>query len=199
MYFLHKKAVDDHQLNNMRFIKKVLDSMYDWVRVIDMSGKVVFMNRAMRTFFKQHPNHSALQELFETVPIIEEPIRDFDLIAAALRNNEHDKEVKVGNKVYAVISSPLKNSAEKTEYIVEVFRDVTRLKNLQRTITEQNDKFEYDLDMAKMLQRKLLPASSPNAKIDFNYLYKPCDMLGGDFIDMYNIGNDHLGVYIADV
>jgi len=53
--------------------------------------------------------------------------------------------------------------------------------------------------MAKMLQRKLLPSSSPNDKIIFNYLYKPCDMLGGDFVDIYNIGKDHLGVYIADV
>ena len=110
-----------------------------------------------------------------------------------------DKEIRIGKKVYAVISSPLVDKAGDNEYTVEVFRDVTRLKNLQHKITEQNQKFEYDLDMAKMLQRRLLPTASPNARIGFQYVYRPCDMLGGDFVDIYNIGEDHLGVYIADV
>ena len=182
------------------FAKNVLDSMLDWVRVIDMDGAVVFMNKAMLNYLQDNPDDVDFNEVFLKRPIREIGTMNYELvISTALNSNEYNKEIDVGSKVFAVISSPLMNDLGETEFTVEVFRDVTRLKNLQLTILEQNNKFENDLDMAKMLQRKLLPSSSPNARIIFNYLYKPCDMLGGDFVDIYNIGKDHLGVYIADV
>ena len=182
------------------FAKNVLDSMLDWVRVINKDGAVVFMNKSMLSFFKEHPDDVDFDDVFLQGSTHNIGIMDFELvISAALNNNEYSRELSIGGKVFAVISSPLKNDQGETEFIVEVFRDVTRLKNLQHTIIEQNNKFENDLVMAKMLQRKLLPNASPNERIIFNYLYKPCDMLGGDFVDIYNIGNNHLGVYIADV
>jgi len=182
------------------FAKNVLDSMLDWVRVINKDGAVVFMNKSMLGFFKEHPDDMDFDDVFLQGAIHNIGIMDFELVmSAALNSNEYNREISIGGKVFAVISSPLKNDVGETEFIVEVFRDVTRLKNLQHTIIEQNNKFENDLVMAKMLQRKLLPSVSPNERIIFNYLYKPCDMLGGDFVDIYNIGNNHLGVYIADV
>ena len=182
------------------FAKNVLDSMLDWVRVIDRDEAVVFMNKAMLNYLNDNPDEVDFNEVLLKKPVRNIGTMDYELvISTALNNNEYDREINVGSKVFAVISSPLMNDLGETEFTVEVFRDVTRLKNLQHTIIDQNTKFENDLDMAKMLQRKLLPSSSPNARIIFNYLYKPCDMLGGDFVDIYNIGKDHLGVYIADV
>jgi sigma-B regulation protein RsbU (phosphoserine phosphatase) len=182
------------------FAKNVLDSMLDWVRVVDRDGVVVFMNKAMLNYLRDGNGTADFDEAYLHRPLRNIDALDYELIgAAALNNVEYDREIAVGGKVLAVISSPLKNELGETEFTVEVFRDVTRLKKLQETITDQNKKFGNDLDMAKMLQRKLLPNSSPNARVVFNYLYKPCDMLGGDFVDIYNIGKDHLGVYIADV
>jgi len=193
-------AVTSKKRETVTFAKNVLDSMLDWVRVIDKDGAVVFMNKAMLNYFRDNPDHVDFNDVLQQKPVQNIGIMDYEfVISTALNSSEYDREINVGNKVYAVISSPLKNEAGETKFIVEVFRDVTRLKNLQHMIIEQNNKFENDLDMAKMLQRKLLPSSSPNARIIFNYLYKPCDMLGGDFVDIYNIGKDHLGVYIADV
>ena len=194
------KVVTNRKKEAAPFAKNVLDSMLDWVRVIDRDGAVVFMNKAMLSYLQDNPDAIDFNRVFLQRPIRNIGIMDYELvISTALNSNEYDREINIGSKVFAVISSPLMNDLGETEFTVEVFRDVTRLKNLQRTIIDQNNKFENDLDMAKMLQRKLLPNSSPNARIIFNYLYKPCDMLGGDFVDIYNIGKDHLGVYIADV
>ena len=182
------------------FAKNVLDSMFDWVRVIDKDGAVVFMNNAMLDYLRGNPDDVDFNDVFMSRPIYNIVTMDYELvISTALNSNKYDREISVGSKEFAVISSPLKNDLGETEFIVEVFRDVTRLKKMQQEIYEQNVKFENDLVMAKMLQRRLLPGSSPNARIAFNYLYKPCDMLGGDFVDIYNIGKDHLGIYIADV
>jgi sigma-B regulation protein RsbU (phosphoserine phosphatase) len=190
----------NNRLQHTRFLKKVLDSMLDWVRVLDMAGDTVFMNKAMKGYLLQAPCDQDFRETLRRSPVrrLAEP-GDGAAQIADMDGQEFEQEIMVGSRVFEVISSPLKNSAGEIEFIVEVFRDVTRLKNLQRTITEQNSKFGTDLDMAKMLQRKLLPNASPNPRIEFNYLYEPCTMLGGDFVDIYNIGSDHLGVYIADV
>jgi sigma-B regulation protein RsbU (phosphoserine phosphatase) len=32
-----------------------------------------------------------------------------------------------------------------------------------------------------------------------SYIYKPCETLGGDFLDIFKIDSEHIGVYIADV
>jgi sigma-B regulation protein RsbU (phosphoserine phosphatase) len=190
-------------MQSTRFLRKILDSMMDWVRVIDMTGSTVYMNKAMRRYLRQNPCDAEFREtLRQALFRVAAELHGGALCsagAAGAGNQEFYQEIKAESRVFEVVSSPLKSDAGETEYIVEVFRDVTRLKNLQRTITEQNSKFETDLDMAKMLQRKLLPNASPNPGIEFNYLYEPCTMLGGDFVDIYNIGSDHLGVYIADV
>ena len=200
MYSLNEEIVYKNEIHSMMFMEEVLDSMFDWVRVTDKVGTVVFMNRAMRSYYEQNEEEAKILDR-ASIDISHEESSgaDFDSELTVHETGESDREIKVGSKVFAVISSPLNSVEGNAEYFVEVFRDVTRLKNLQHTIIEQNNKFENDLDMAKMLQLKLLPKASPNPMIDFCYIYKPCDMLGGDFIDMYNIGNDHLGVYIADV
>jgi sigma-B regulation protein RsbU (phosphoserine phosphatase) len=36
-------------------------------------------------------------------------------------------------------------------------------------------------------------------KLDFNFIYQPCETLGGDFIDIFKLDDDHIGLYVADV
>jgi len=193
-------VITNTKRETVTFAKNVLDSMLDWVRVIDKNNAVVFMNKAMLNYYQHNPEDVDSHIVVRQKPAQSIQAMDYErVISTALNVSEYDREIKIGNKVFAVISSPLVNEFGEAEFTVEVFRDVTRLKNLQNTIMKQNKKFENDLVMAKMLQRKLLPNSSPNARITFTYLYKPCDMLGGDFVDIYNMGKDHLGVYIADV
>jgi len=194
-------VVKETKRETVAFSKNVLDNMLDWVRVIDKDSSAVFMNKAMLNYLNENSDDIDYNEIFFNGGENGAVTFGDDAGVAALREGEveYGREISVGSKVFAVISSPLKNDRGETEFIIEVFRDVTKLKNLQQTILEQNNKFENDLAMAKMLQRKLLPSASPNARIIFTYLYKPCDMLGGDFVDIYNIGKDHLGVYIADV
>jgi len=195
-----EKAFDNKNRETFAFAKNILDSMLDWVRVIDKNGVIVFMNKALLDYLRNNPDDMDISQSQKPNTVADLDATDYEfVVSSALSNSRFDREIIIGGKTLAAISSPLKNDLGETEYTVEVFRDVTRLKNLQHTIIDQNKKFENDLDMAKMLQRKLLPNASPNGKILFNYIYKPCDMLGGDFIDIYNIGNNHLGVYIADV
>ena len=77
--------------------------------------------------------------------------------------------------------------------VVEVLRDITQIKLLQQKVIDQNKKLQADLNMARKLQCSFLPRQLPDDKIKFSYIYTPCETLGGDFLDIFKINDDHIG------
>lgn len=70
-----------------------------------------------------------------------------------------------------------------------------RTKELQ----EKNDFIEADLMVARRIQQKLLPEKFPeNPNVKFHAAYLPCLHLGGDYYDVFEMPNGHVGVFIAD-
>ena len=86
------------------------------------------------------------------------------------------------------------------EIIARVRTQVT-LQQMYRTILETNTRIAKDLETAMQIQRNLLPkpASRFTGNVSFDYVYIPCDELGGDFFDIYQIDDTHLLFYIVDV
>ena len=82
---------------------------------------------------------------------------------------------------------------------VVTFDDVTQSISLQTKLQEQNEKMKRDLLLAKGIQNGLLPETGKIGHLDFHYIYRPCEALGGDFIDFYHIDNRHTGIIMADV
>ena len=57
---------------------------------------------------------------------------------------------------------------------------------------------EFDLDMARTIQKCFIPGKSPAPYISF--LYKPMEKVGGDFFDFIRPpGDDRIGMFISDV
>jgi sigma-B regulation protein RsbU (phosphoserine phosphatase) len=87
-------------------------------------------------------------------------------------------------------------------------RNHLRLRRLQREVvvannllTQQNERFQEDLEAARTVQLSLLPAELPdNPHFKLGSRYLPVDRVGGDFFDvvLFDEGGK-LGVIIADV
>jgi PAS domain S-box-containing protein len=57
-----------------------------------------------------------------------------------------------------------------------------------------------DLEMAKEVQRYILPKTMPvSDAVQMDVCYYPHDLIGGDFYDIYSIGENRYGVLVADV
>ena len=89
-------------------------------------------------------------------------------------------------------------------HIIERVLDRAQLKKqnqiYQRNLEEAHDKMKYDLEMGRNIQMKLLPNN--NVIIgDFSFKRQvlPSLYLSGDFVDYFNIGDGHIGLYMADV
>lgn len=178
------------------FIEEIIDGMQDWVRVINRDDTIVFVNKAMQDALGEDiVGRKCYEALGRTSPCPNCVTR------CLFANQPACKEEIINGRIFSVTSSPLRGEdGETVEAVIEVLHDITALKNLSRELEEQNEKLKADLAMARRLQCSLLPKNQiSNDKIDFSFIYKPCETLGGDFLDIFQIDPDHLGVYIADV
>ena len=177
------------------FIEEIIDGMQDWVRVINKENTIIFVNKSMRKALGMDiVGQKCYRLLGKTSPCN-------NCVSRCLTNCPNTKEEIINGRTFSVTSSPLKNNdADSEEAVVEVLHDITDLKNMSIALEAQNTLLKQDLLMAKSLQYTLLPKESLTCeKIDFSYIYKPCETLGGDFIDIFKMDEDHIGLYIADV
>lgn len=183
------------RIDHAQFIEDIINGMYDWVRVMDRNDRMLFINKAMSDGLGSSP----LGETCYSILGRSAPCENCVARKAVFEGRPHEKEEVVNGKIFSVMSSPVRNRDGEIIAVVEVLRDVTQMKKLQQKIVQQNKKLQADLSIAKKLQCSLLPRKLPEDKINFSFVYRPCESLGGDFLDIFSIDSDHIGIYIADV
>ncbi len=64
----------------------------------------------------------------------------------------------------------------------------------------EKERLEKELDLAREIQRKILPAENPKyEKLDISSVFIPAFEVGGDYYDFFEINKNNLGFIIADV
>ena len=173
----------------------IINGMVDWVRVINSDHRIAFMNKAMKDQVGDFTGMKCYQGLGLNSPcpncITDETLRTGRI---------HKKEETVNGRVYSIASSPIRDEQGRVCSAVEVFRDITKEKAMERSIREQNKKFNDDLCFAKTLQQRMLPQKGEvNGSFLVDYLYIPCEMLGGDLFDVFPVEGQNTAVYIFDI
>ena len=94
------------------------------------------------------------------------------------------------------ITKPFNNA----EILARV-RTQVKLRQMYRTIIETNQRIAKDLVTARQIQQNLLPEKDGAlvGDVSFEYAYIPCDEMGGDFFDIYQISDTQVLFYILDV
>ncbi len=87
---------------------------------------------------------------------------------------------------------------------VETHLNLRRLQvELERTnarLAKVNDRMSRDLKAAAKIQEMFLPHRMPRVpQADFAWLYRPCDELAGDGLNVVPLGDNKVGLYILDV
>ncbi len=173
----------------------VLEGMADWVRVIDKFGIIIYANKTMK---KDLGEDIVGKRCYEVLG--KQSPCDFCITERSIATGEIvQKEERVGDKYFSVKSSPVADSEGNIYAAVEVFRDVTRQRMLEKELKEKNKKMKKDLCFAKTLQEKILPKKGKYGNIKIDHMYKPCELLSGDMYDVFYIDDEHIGIYISDV
>ncbi len=117
------------------------------------------------------------------------------------QRNIIEKSFKIDDKIVkkqlSVEIKPMDFGEEK--YYIGVFNDVSDVVELKDRVYNQYEKMKRDLLVARALQNGLLPRERRIGPLEISYEYKPCETLGGDFLDFYRIDKNNIGFIIADV
>mgnify|MGYP003755883211 FL=1 len=186
-------AKEINDISNLNY--HVLEGIADWVRVVDKNGIVIYANKAMK---------EELGEEIIGIPCDESHCGlnncNFCITRRSIETGEViQKEEFIKGNYYSVKSSPVKDCHGNIYAAVEVFRDVTRERKLEQDLIGKNKKMNRDLQFAKRIQEKILPKKGISEGVKLDYIYKPSEILSGDMFDMFNIDDEHIGIYISDV
>ena len=74
------------------------------------------------------------------------------------------------------------------------------LEDTNARLATANDRMSRDLKAAATIQESFLPRKAPGIPgAEFAWIYRPCDELGGDGLNVIPLGDDKVALYILDV
>ncbi len=84
--------------------------------------------------------------------------------------------------------------------MIAVWHDLTELKRKEESLRRANEKMRRDLEAAAIIQKAMLPVASPLIQgLRVSWLFRPCDELGGDILNIFPLDETHAGLYVLDV
>lgn len=173
----------------------IVDSMIDWVRIVDKDNNVFYANKKMREDLGENIIGLKCYETLCQDRKCENCISHETLTKGSILK----KEAAFNNRIFTVVSSPLYSKNGDIVGSVEVFRDITHEKELAKSVNEKNKKMSQDIDFARNMQMRALPPKGMYNGVNIDYLYESSELLSGDFFDVYKIDKDNVGIYICDV
>lgn len=187
--YLAEERISDKIDDKIDF--QVLNAIADLVRVLDYNEKVVFVNKAMEDLLGYDRD--------KKVCILGEDLFDPEITRRALLSGEViQREENIGSMVFSVKCSPIINKKGEILGVVEVFRNVTMARKLQKEIIEKNRFMTSETMAASLIQQTVLPERGFIKNLKVNYVYRPSTILSGDMFDVFEIDDDHIAIYIAD-
>ena len=75
-----------------------------------------------------------------------------------------------------------------------------QLKRLNQELFEKQKRLDEDLTAAAGIQQSLLPQKiAAGEKLEIAWRFEPCEHMGGDILNLFQLDNDHWGFYVLDV
>ncbi|MGC8658059.1 MAG: SpoIIE family protein phosphatase [Desulfomonilaceae bacterium] len=86
------------------------------------------------------------------------------------------------------------------EMVLVVVDDMTEMETQRLWLVEKQRHLDEDLESAGEIQKSLLPVSFPNVEsCQFSARFIPCEKVGGDIYNVFELDNDRIVIYMIDV
>lgn len=96
--------------------------------------------------------------------------------------------------------TPVRGATGELTHFVGVQSDISDRKRTEEELAQANRRMSQSLEAAAAIQRTLLPESMPDVPgIEFAWAFDPCYELAGDSLDVFQIDDEHLALYVLDV
>ena len=185
----------------------LLDTTPDAVVVVDRAGRIVYANRLMEPLFGYTPEdlvgrpvetlvpeeargrHHRHRTDFTQAPTMRAMGSGSDLLGLHRSGRQFPVDISL---------SPIES--DEGRLVIAAVRDMTERRRIEQALRQANEKLGRELATAAKIQESLLPrrpAGIPG--IDVEWLYEPCEKLGGDSFNAFEIAPGRVGFYMLDV
>lgn len=109
-----------------------------------------------------------------------------------------DDEVSHLGNAFGKLMQEINHYSSKLEYLVE--QRTTELQKVYYELESKTRKIDREMKMAALLQNSILPAEFPVLQeISISAYYNSMEHIGGDYYDIFPLGENKFGIVIADV
>lgn len=171
----------------------IFDGIADLIRVVDDQNQVVYVNEAMWECLLGDEARLTCRLDCEKHSLCNPHITQRSLQTGEIIQREED----YAGEIYSVKTSPIWHEGQIVG-AVEVFRNKTREKHLERELTEKTRSLSREMDQARVIQQHLLPQRGFYHQVRVDYLFRPQGAISGDMIDVFPLPGNRVGFYISD-
>jgi phosphoserine phosphatase RsbU/P len=136
--------------------------------------------------------HLKADERLKGIPVI--------FISALTEQLDKVKAFAIGGVDYITKPFQMEELHARVETHLKLRRLQIELEATNAQLAKANGRMSRDLKAAAKIQETFLPRKSPRiAGTDFAWIYRPCDELGGDGLNVIPLGDEKVAFYILDV
>jgi PAS domain S-box-containing protein len=96
--------------------------------------------------------------------------------------------------------TPVRDEQGNTTHFIGIQSDITRRREAEDALRAVNTQLKRDLRAAAEIQKSLLPKAMPEMdSFRFGWRYQPCQELAGDTLNVMQLDDTHVAVYVLDV
>lgn len=185
----------------------LLEASPDAIVVVDSAGTIVFANQLVEQVFGFAPPDIVGRSVEMLVPeqartrhrhhrrAFEQARATRPMLSGADLNGLHES----GREFPVDISlSPIES--DEGPLVIAAIRDMTERRRIERELRRVNEQLRRDVNVAARIQRSLLPDRSADISgVTVEWLFEPCDRLGGDSFNVFDAADQVVGFYMLDV
>jgi serine phosphatase RsbU (regulator of sigma subunit) len=163
-------------------------------RVLGVRGKGEFIGEL--SLINRSGLRTASIRSIGTVKLWEMTLAEFDALLARHPSLAYEVVRVLGERLIESETATILDLGEKNRRLAEMYAE---LQAAQTQIIEK-EKLEHELQVACQIQMSILPRSLPQVPgYDFGAMMVPARVVGGDFYDIFWLGQDKIGIMIGDV
>src|SRR5580658_450405 len=136
--------------------------------------------------------HLKADDRLQGIPII--------FISALTEPLDKVKAFAIGGVDYVTKPFQMEELHARVETHLKIRRLQIELQETNARLAKANSRMSRDLKAAAKIQETFLPREVPHVLgTDFAWIYRPCDELAGDGLNVILLGDDKVGLYVLDV
>jgi sigma-B regulation protein RsbU (phosphoserine phosphatase) len=117
-----------------------------------------------------------------------------------IKNPQNAPLLKQVLEYWASLKDSVINNQLLQELVFKYSAAEKKLKQLNQELIEKQKRLDEDLAAAAEIQKSLLPPSVHSAEnLEVAWKFKPCEHMGGDIFNLFQLDGDHWAIYVLDV